>query len=259
MTRLAQPNKKNGKNEPPSGDPDNETGSSSSASLNKKSGPNASADTSGTSNKSGTLRTRQKEKRIADILKAAIFVMARKGYHQTRISDIAQEAGVAYGLVYHYFGSKEKVLAAILENIWERFGERIEKISGQDSSTVEKLSELSDYMLDTCIARPDIIELLVHEIVRARNIENLPDMEIVRRILRLIEQIFQDGIQNGELEASADPRLMSMVFFGSLEMVLTAISTTLYDTEPYMTARKIRIMKKKMRHFIRGGSFGKEL
>ena len=44
------------------------------------------------------------------ILRAAVEVFARKGYHGCRIADVAREAGVAYGLVYHYFKSKVEVL-----------------------------------------------------------------------------------------------------------------------------------------------------
>ena len=41
------------------------------------------------------------------ILDAAVRVFARQGFHHCRVSDVADEAGVAYGLVYHYFDSKE--------------------------------------------------------------------------------------------------------------------------------------------------------
>lgn len=204
-----------------------------------------------------TVRSRQKERREADILSASIRVMAARGYHQTRISDIAQEAGVAYGLVYHYFGSKEKILRAILENIWERFGQRIERITARNRSTVEKLSMICDYMLDTCIARPDIIQLLVQEIVRARNIENLPDMEIVRRIMGMIESIVKDGVELGELPPDTDSRLIALTLFGAVEMILSALVNGLYDSSQDMSPQKIRVLKRKMRAFISAGSFGK--
>ena len=202
------------------------------------------------------LRSRQKTERQADILNAAIYVMAEKGYHKTRISDIAEHAGVAYGLVYHYFGSKEKILAYILESLWERFGERISKIQNSGQSTASKLTEIMDYMLDTQIARPDIIRLLVQEIVRARNIENLPEMEIVRRIIGMIEQVFIDGVAAGELEAGTDTRLLALTFFGSVELLLTAVATGVYNPGKKLDTRQLKHLKKQMRAFIHGGSFG---
>ena len=54
------------------------------------------------------------------ILQAAVRVFAAEGYEATRVGDIASEAGVAYGLVYHYFGSKEAVLEAVFREQWGR-------------------------------------------------------------------------------------------------------------------------------------------
>ncbi len=50
------------------------------------------------------------------ILDAAVRVFARRGFHACRVSDIADEAGVAYGLVYHYFASKEEVLDTLFSS-----------------------------------------------------------------------------------------------------------------------------------------------
>ena len=52
------------------------------------------------------------------ILDAAIRVFAREGYHRCRVSDIAREANVAYGLVYHYFRSKDEVLDTLFTERW---------------------------------------------------------------------------------------------------------------------------------------------
>ncbi len=53
------------------------------------------------------------------ILDAAVRVFARRGFHVCRVSDIADEAGVAYGLVYHYFSSKEEILDTMFLERWE--------------------------------------------------------------------------------------------------------------------------------------------
>ena len=63
------------------------------------------------------------------ILDAAIRVFARQGYHATRVADIADEAGVAYGLVYHYFRSKEAVMTELFTERWSLLlaaGEQVE-------------------------------------------------------------------------------------------------------------------------------------
>ncbi|HNC15582.1 MAG TPA: helix-turn-helix domain-containing protein, partial [Solirubrobacterales bacterium] len=56
--------------------------------------------------------------RRRQILDAAVRVFARQGFHSTRVADIADEADVAYGLVYHYFSSKENVLNELFIQRW---------------------------------------------------------------------------------------------------------------------------------------------
>lgn len=203
----------------------------------------------------GEKRSR-KATRQAEILKAAVIVIAEKGYHNTRMSDIATEAGVAYGLVYHYFGSKENILGAIFQSTGERFIERIERISAEQKPMVDKLTEVCDYMLDTYIARPDLIRLLVQQVVRSSYFENLPDLDIVKDILVKINEIFQDGVGKGEIQADADTELLSFAFFGSIEMLLTALTGGLYQRGKQLQQKDIKQIKVQMRKFIHSGSFG---
>ena len=64
------------------------------------------------------------------ILDAAVRVFARQGFHSTRVSDIADEAGVAYGLVYHYFDSKEQVLNELFSERWSLLLAAIDETEG---------------------------------------------------------------------------------------------------------------------------------
>ena len=66
------------------------------------------------------------------ILDAAVRVFARQGFHTCRVSDIADEAGVAYGLVYHYFQSKDEVLDTLFLERWNVMLEAIREIDAQD-------------------------------------------------------------------------------------------------------------------------------
>ena len=79
---------------------------------------------------------RDKHNRILD---AAVRVFARLGYHGARVSDIAKEAGIAYGLVYHYFKNKEEILNTIFEDRWSGFVEALHGIGEGESSTEDKL------------------------------------------------------------------------------------------------------------------------
>ena len=67
------------------------------------------------------------------ILDAAVRVFARKGYHTSRVGDIAEEAGIAHGLLYHYFGSKEEVLETVFRENWRDLLESFARIEARTS------------------------------------------------------------------------------------------------------------------------------
>jgi TetR/AcrR family fatty acid metabolism transcriptional regulator len=120
-------------------------------------------------------------------------VFARKGYHQARVGDIAEEAGVAHGLLYHYFpsedGAREQLrqVAAILLRAWRRDA--------------------------------DLVRVLVREVTRSA--------EVGKRVGEIgdafaaIERIVRRGQADGSFREDLDARLASVIFYGALEEVLT--------------------------------------
>jgi len=69
-----------------------------------------------------------RQQRVIQILDTALDVFAHKGFHSATIADIAQKAGVAKGLLYHYYNSKEELLSHIvitgMNNLVEKFDEK---------------------------------------------------------------------------------------------------------------------------------------
>lgn len=187
----------------------------------------------------------KREKSQRRIFLAAIHVIAERGYHNTRISDIAKEAGVAYGLVYHYFGSKENIMYKILDEITKKFSEKIDKINLENISTLEKLAKISDYMFDTYLASKDVIKLLVNEIVKEPKVDK--DLFISKRILERIREIIQTGKEKKEIDSDIDPKIYTLVFFGSIQMLLVSLVSDYYQSETSsQTIKKFRQQFKKM-------------
>ena len=79
------------------------------------------------------------------ILDAAIRVFARQGFHATRVSDIADEAGVAYGLVYHYFSSKDEVLNELFSERWSLLLAAIEEADRSEATPRTKLEAVAAF------------------------------------------------------------------------------------------------------------------
>ena len=103
------------------------------------------------------------------ILDAAVRVFARQGFNQCRVSDIADEAGVAYGLVYHYFRSKDEVLDTLFLERWNVMLDVIRELDGQDLAPREKLYAIASFIVDSYRHDPDLMKVIIVEVTRAAN------------------------------------------------------------------------------------------
>src|ERR1700755_3318431 len=106
------------------------------------------------------------------ILWGAVRVFAAQGYEASRVGDVAKEAGVAYGLVYHYYGSKEAVLEAVFREAWGRLLPAVAFAEQTGENAPEQLSLVVKIVLRTWRDDPDLVRLLVREITRNPHIQD---------------------------------------------------------------------------------------
>ena len=107
--------------------------------------------------------------RRRQILDAAVRVFARQGYHACRVSDIADEAGVAYGLVYHYFRSKDEVMNELFTERWSLLLAAIDEVDRGDKSGREKLDAVAGFIIDSYRHDPELMQVIIVEVTRAAN------------------------------------------------------------------------------------------
>jgi TetR/AcrR family fatty acid metabolism transcriptional regulator len=103
------------------------------------------------------------------ILDAAVRVFARRGFHHCRVSDVADEAGVAYGLVYHYFDSKEEILNTLFLERWQIMLDAIDEIDARDLPARDKLYAVAAFIIDSYRHDPDLMKVIIVEVTRAAN------------------------------------------------------------------------------------------
>jgi TetR/AcrR family fatty acid metabolism transcriptional regulator len=166
------------------------------------------------------------------ILDAAIRVFARMGYHGARVSDIAREAGIAYGLVYHYFTNKEEILNSIFEERWSGFVEAVEGIADAATPTREKLVSVAALVLNAYRLRPEWVKVLVLEIQRSSRIAEPSQMRAVGRFFQLVARMLREGQAAGELREDIDAEIAAYLFVGGLELVITASVLEVLRIEP---------------------------
>ena len=159
--------------------------------------------------------------RRRQILDAAIRVFARQGYHNCRVSDIADEAGVAYGLVYHYFKSKDEVLNELFTERWSLLLAAIGDVDRGDGTPREKLDAVAGFIIDSYRHNPELMKVIIVEVTRAANSFGRTHMEEIRRAYEGIEKIVSDGQRQGTFREDVDPQFASMWFYGAIEQLLS--------------------------------------
>jgi TetR/AcrR family transcriptional regulator, fatty acid metabolism regulator protein len=160
--------------------------------------------------------TEEKRKQILD---AAVRVFARKGYHESRVGDIAKDAGVAYGLVYRYFDSKEAVLEAVFREAWGRLLAALREVEEADAAAPERLQLVVKIVLRTWRDDPDLVRLLVREVTRSPQLQRKIDE--IAQAFALLERIVAQGQEEGTVRGDLDARLAAWMLYGALEEILT--------------------------------------
>jgi TetR/AcrR family transcriptional regulator, fatty acid metabolism regulator protein len=159
------------------------------------------------------------EEKRRQLLDAAVRVFARKGFHASRVGDIAEEAGVAHGLLYHYFKSKDEVLEAVFHDNWSLLLARIASVEETDERAADQLRHITAIVLRTWLHLPDVVRVVIREFGRSPELsERIGDLaQPINSIARVIER----GIERGEFK-KVDPRVAATVVYGSIDELLTA-------------------------------------
>ncbi len=155
------------------------------------------------------------------ILDAAVRVFARQGFHTCRVSDIADEAGVAYGLVYHYFSSKDQILDTLFLERWHVLLDVIREIDAREIPAREKLHEIAAFIVDSYRHDPDLMKVIIVEVTRAANTFGRTHLADIREAYDLIAEVVRAAQETGEFRTAVTPEFAALAFYGAIEQVLT--------------------------------------
>ena len=156
------------------------------------------------------------------ILDAAMRVFARQGFHACRVSDVADEAGVAYGLVYHYFDSKEEILDTLFTERWGLMLKAIDGIDAQEGTAREKLYGVASFIIDSYRAEPDLMKVIIVEVTRAANSFGREHLEKIQEAYAKIAAIVDSARQDGTFKHDISAQFAALCFYGAIEQLLSA-------------------------------------
>jgi AcrR family transcriptional regulator len=156
------------------------------------------------------------------ILDAAVRVFARQGFHACRVSDVADEAGVAYGLVYHYFDSKEEILNTLFRERWQIMLDAIVEIDeGNEIPARDKLYLVASFIIDSYHHEPDLMKVIIVEVTRAANSFGREHLQKIREAYDLIARIVEQARQDGSFKSDISADFAAMCFYGAIEQLLS--------------------------------------
>ena len=155
------------------------------------------------------------------ILEAAVRVFARQGFHTCRVSDIADEAGVAYGLVYHYFSSKEEILDTLFLERWDVMLEAISEVDASSRSPREKLQAIAGFIVESYRHDPELMKVIIVEVTRAANTFGRTHLAKIREAYSQIAGIVARAQAAGVFREQISPEFAALAFYGLIEQVLT--------------------------------------
>jgi TetR/AcrR family transcriptional regulator, fatty acid metabolism regulator protein len=159
------------------------------------------------------------EDKRRQLLDAAVRVFARKGFHASRVGDIAEEAGVAHGLLYHYFKSKDQVLEAVFEENWSLLVARVESVEETDEPAADQLRHIAAIVLRTWLHLPDVVRVVIQEFGRSPELaERIGELTLP---IDALQRVIARGVERGEFRKDIDPTFAATVVYGSIDELLT--------------------------------------
>jgi TetR/AcrR family transcriptional regulator, fatty acid metabolism regulator protein len=166
-------------------------------------------------------RTRRSARTRERILQAATEVFARRGFHGARVADIAELAGIAYGLVYHHFRNKDEILAAIFSERWSIYVRYVDEIAASPQTFHEQVSHLVHYWVETWRQEPHLMTVMINEISRSYEFIEAHDVGTVLVAFDAVERLIARAQQRGEVRHDVEAKLVTYAIMGMAEMILT--------------------------------------
>jgi len=192
----------------------------------------------------------ERKDKEAIIFDAACRVIRKKGFHQARITDIAQEAGISYGLVYHYFKSKTQLFDVILAEWWNGLFAKMDECEANFHRVEDKLGALVSYFLDQYEKQSDLVHIFITEISRSSTNLTPPRLVYFKSFMDRVEMIISQAQLEHIIRTDIRPRYLTYIFLGAVE---TFVSTMVLENHPLRGKnQKQRIAKSLLTVFFSG-------
>jgi len=156
------------------------------------------------------------------IIEAAIRVFARNGYYNSRVSDIAREAGIASGTIYLYFKTKEEILVTLFREKMAAFVAQLRREIAGEPEPVAKIRRLVGVHFSVLEQSPALAEVVQVELRQGHKFFRGASAHEVSAYFELIASILEEGVAAGAFHADLPVKVATKVLFGAMDQMATS-------------------------------------
>ena len=156
------------------------------------------------------------------IIDAAVRVFARNGYYNSRVSDIAREAGIASGTIYLYFRTKDDILVTLFREKMAGFVAGLRKAISAEPDAVARLRRLVALHFQILEGDPDLAEVVQVELRQGHKFFRGASAAEVGAYFALISSVLEEGVASGAFRKELPIKVATKVLFGAVDQVATS-------------------------------------
>jgi TetR/AcrR family transcriptional regulator, fatty acid metabolism regulator protein len=156
------------------------------------------------------------------IIDAAVRVFARKGYWNSRVSDIARAAGIAAGTIYLYFETKEDILITVFREKMAEFVSALWRAIAEEPDAVAKLKRLVTMHFEILEREPELAEVVQVELRQGQKFFRGPATQEIAAYFTLISSVLEEGVASGQFRRDLPVKVATKMLFGAMDQMATS-------------------------------------
>jgi TetR/AcrR family fatty acid metabolism transcriptional regulator len=156
------------------------------------------------------------------IIEAAIRVFARNGYYNSRVSDIAREAGIASGTIYLYFRTKEEILVTLFREQMASFVAHLRREIAGEPDAVAKIRRLVALHFSVLEQNPALAEVVQVELRQGHKFFRGASAHEVSAYFELIGSVLEEGVAAGSFRPDLPVKIATKMLFGAMDQMATS-------------------------------------
>ncbi len=156
------------------------------------------------------------------IIEAAVRVFARRGYYNSRVSDIAREAGIAAGTIYLYFKTKDDILVTLFRDKMAEFVGTLRKAIAGEPDAASKVRRLVSLHFSMLEENPELAEVVQVELRQGQKFFRDASSQEIGAYFALIGSVLEEGVAEGRFRSSLPVKVATKMLFGAMDQMATS-------------------------------------